>query len=114
MSRRDDRVSLVDMLIHAREAVELSGERSLEDRANDRVFQLAMQKLVEIVGEAANRVSEETQQAHPDIPWPRIIATRNRLTHGYDDVNLDVLWKIVETDLPPLIQQLREIVGDEP
>ena len=73
-----------------------------------------MQKLVEIVGEAANRVSQETQQGHPGIPWPEIIATRNRLTHGYDDVNLDILWTIVDTDFPPLIQQLREIVGDEP
>ena len=72
-----------------------------------------MQKLVEIVGEAANRVSQETQQGLPSIPWPQVIATRNRLTHGYDDVNLDILWEIVETDLPPLIQQLEEIVGEE-
>ncbi len=113
MSRRDDRVSLVDMLIHAREAVALSSQKSLKDLESDRVFQLAMQKLVEIVGEAANRVSQETQQGHPGIPWPEIIGTRNRLTHGYDDVNLDILWEIVETDLPPLIQQLEEIVGEE-
>ena len=114
MSRRDDRVSLVHILIHAREAVDLSGERSLKDLESDRVFQLAVQKLVEIVGEAANRVSQETQQSLPGIPWPQIIATRNRLTHGYDGVNLDILWKIVHTDLPPLIQQLEDIVGDEP
>ena len=44
----------------------------------------------------------------------RSVGTRNRLAHGYDEVNLDILWKIVETDFPPLIQQLEEIVGDEP
>ena len=113
MSRRDDRVSLVDMLIYAREAVALSGQKSLKDLEKDRVVQLALQKLVEIVGEAANRVSQETQQGHPGIPWPQIIGTRNRLAHGYDDVNLEILWKIVETDFPSLIQQLEEIVGDE-
>ena len=111
MSRRDDRVSLVDMLIHAREAVDLSDQKDL---ANDRVFQLAMQKLVEIVGEAANRVSQKTRHGHPGISWSQIIGTRNRLTHGYDDVNLDILWEIIDSDFPPLIQQLQDIVGDEP
>lgn len=113
MSRRDDQVSLVDMLIYAREAVAMAGQTSLKDLEKDRVMQLAMQKLVEIIGEAANRVSEEVQQGHPGIPWPQIIGMRNRLVHGYDDVNLDILWKIVETDLPPLIQQLEDIVGEE-
>ena len=72
MSRRDDRVSLVDMLIYAKEAVALSSGTSLDDVVKDRVMQLALQKLVEIVGEAANRVSEETQQKHTAIPWPRL------------------------------------------
>ena len=114
MSRRDDKVSLLDMLLYAREAVAVSGQTSREDFREDRVVQLAMQKLVEIVGEAANRVSEKTQQGRPEIPWPQIIGMRNRLIHGYDEVNLDILWKIVETDLPPLIQQLEDIVGKEP
>ena len=113
MSKRDDRVSLVDMFIHAKEAVALSGETSLNDLIEDRVMQLALQKLVEIVGEAANRVSEETQQRHQEIPWPQIIGLRNRLVHGYDDINLDILWKIIQHDLPPLIEQLQAIVGEE-
>ena len=113
MSRRDDRVSLVDMLIHAKEAVALSGETSLNDLIEDRVMQLALQKLVEIVGEAANRVSEETQQQHAAIPWSQIIGLRNRLVHGYDDINLDILWKIIQNDLPPLTEQLKAIVSEE-
>ena len=113
MSKRDDRVSLVDMLNHAEEAVVLSSETSLNDLVADRVMQLALQKLVEIVGEAANRVSEETQQYYQEIPWPQIIGMRNRLVHGYDDVNLDILWKIIQNDLPPLIEQLKAIVGKE-
>ena len=114
MSRRDDRISLLDMLIYAKEAVALSGKTNLNDLVENRVMQLALQKLVEIVGEAANRVSEETQQKHTAIPWPQIIGLRNRLVHGYDDVNLDILWKIIQNDLPPLIEQLKAIVGEEP
>ncbi len=68
MNGRDDRASLVDMLNHAEEAVVLLGEASLNDLAEDRVMELALRKLVEIVGEAANRVSEETQHCHQEIP----------------------------------------------
>ena len=82
MSRRDDSVSLVDMLIYAREAVELLGEATLSDIVKDRVKQLALTKLVEVVGEAARRVSEDTRQQNVSIPWPQIIGLRNRLVHG--------------------------------
>ena len=114
MSRRDDRVSLVDMLNHAEEAVVLLGETNLNDLAEDRVMERALRKLVEIVGEAANRVSEATQHCHQEIPWPQIIGMRNRLVHGYDDISLKRLWDTINDDLPPLIEQLEAIVGEEP
>lgn len=113
MSRRDDRVCLLDMLNHAVEAIELSEDTSLNDVFEDRVKQLALLKLVEIVGEAANRVSEKTKQKHTAIPWPEIIGVRNRLVHGYDDVNLDILWKIIRNDLPLLVTQLKDAIGEE-
>ena len=113
MSRRDDRISLVDMLIYAKEAVALSGKTNLNDLVENRVMQLALQKLVEIVGEAANRISEETQQQYAVIPWSQIIGLRNRLVHGYDNVDLGILWKIIRNDLPPLIEQLKAIVGEK-
>lgn len=87
---------------------------SLNDLAEDRVMELALRKLLEIVGEAANRVSEETQQGYQEIPWPQIIGMRNRLVHGYDDVSLKILWDTINNDLPPLIDQLKAIVGEEP
>ena len=113
MSRRDDRVSLLDMLNHAVEAIELSEDTSLNDVFEDRVRQLALLKLVEIVGEAANRVSEKTKQQHTAIPWPEIIGVRNRLVHGYDNVNLDILWMIIRNDLPLLVTQLKDAIGEE-
>ena len=82
MSRRDDRVDLVDMFVHATEAVDLVGKAGREDLESDRVMQLALTRLMEIVGEAASRVSEETRPRHPQIPLRRIIGTRNRLAHS--------------------------------
>ena len=114
MSRHDDQVSLKDMLSHAKEAVVLLGKMGREDFGSDRVMQLALTQLVEIVGEAATRVSQATQQKNPEIPWSQIIGMRNRLVHGYDVIDYDLLWDTVTKDLPPLITVLKEIVERGP
>jgi len=110
MSRRNDQTSLKDMLNHAQEAVELLGHASPEELAANRVIQLALTRLVEIIGEAANRVSQETRQQNGEIPWPQIIGMRNRLIHGYDVVDYDLLWHTITTDLPPLITALKNVI----
>jgi len=79
MSRHDDQVSLKDMLSHAREAADLLGDARREELGRNRVLQLALTRLVEIVGEAANRVSLLTRQKNSKIPWDQIIGMRNRL-----------------------------------
>lgn len=112
MTLRDDGVSLRHMLDHAAEAVEIARGRSRTDLDLDRVLALALTKLIEIVGEAANRVSSVTRDAHPGIPWREIIGTRHRLVHGYDEVDFDVLWRIVSAELPPLIQQIETLLSD--
>lgn len=61
------------------------------------------------MGEAASRVSAPTRKRHPEIPWPDIVSMRNRLIHGYDLVDLNLLWDTVATDLPPLIAALERI-----
>jgi uncharacterized protein with HEPN domain len=66
---------------------------------------------VEIVGEAATRVSPEAQERFPSIPWQQARGMRNRLIHGYDKVELTVLWDTIQVDLPALIAQLREALG---
>jgi uncharacterized protein with HEPN domain len=78
------------------------------------MLELALTRLLEIIGEAANRVSEDMQQQHPEIPWRQIVGLRHRLIHGYDAVDLDILWDIVRYDLPPLIAALEEILGANP
>jgi len=75
------------------------------------LLNLALTRLLEIIGEAANRVPEEVRLRYPHLPWLQMIAARNRLIHGYDSVDFDVLWTILENDLPVLIVQLEEILG---
>jgi uncharacterized protein with HEPN domain len=69
-------------------------------------------RLLEVIGEAARGVSPEFRNSHPDLPWKNMVGMRDRLIHGYYDINLDVVWKTVTEDLPPLISQLEEIIKD--
>ena len=113
MSQHDPLVSLRHMLDHAREAVELSRGRTRVDLDGDRLLQLALTRLVEIVGEAASRVPTDLQARHPLLPWREAISARNRLIHGYDFVDLDILWQIVAADLPELIPLIERVIASE-
>ena len=113
MSRHDDTITIRQMLDHIEEAVALAKDRTRADLESDRVFFLALLKLVEIVGEAATRISDPKQAAHPAIPWREIIGTRNRLIHGYDAVDYDILWDIVAVDFPPLARQIKALLPEK-
>ena len=99
------------MLAHAREAVILVQDKVRADLDHDRVLNLALVRLLEVIGEAAGRVSKEKRARHPDIPWTQNIGMRNRLIHGYDSVDNDILWQILSRDLPPLVEALKRIVS---
>lgn len=101
------------MLEHAMEAQSHASGRSIEDVRNSRVLQLALFHLVEIIGEAASRVSAETRSQNPEIPWRGVIGMRNRIVHGYEVLDVDVLWDTLNEDVPPLIGQLTAILGGE-
>ncbi|MCU0664446.1 MAG: DUF86 domain-containing protein [Myxococcota bacterium] len=109
MSRHDDRVCVAQMISHVEEAVALMQGRKIEELDRDRLLFLATLKLVEIVGEAANRVSDSFQTSHPEIPWREIIGTRNRLVHGYDAVDNAVLFIISTEDFPALLAALKAL-----
>ena len=110
MSRHDDRTRLLHMLDYGQEAVSMSQDRQRPDLDGDREFRFALTHLVEIIGEAATHVSEPFRLANPQIPWAGIVGLRNRLIHGYSEVDLDLLWKIVQLNLPPLIVELRKVL----
>ncbi len=72
---------------------------------------MALVRLLEILEETANRVPPEVQRKYPQIPWPQLISLRNRLIHGYDQVDFDILWQIVTQDLPALGNELEKIIA---
>jgi len=113
MPQDKDRIRLQHMLDHATEAMRMAGGRVREDLDTDRQLNLSLVRLLEVVGEAAARVSEATQRKYSKIAWPEITGLRNRLVHGYDDVDFDILWDIIQLDLPPLIETLTAILGSE-
>jgi uncharacterized protein with HEPN domain len=100
------------MLDHSREAVEMTRGRIRADLDRDRLLNLALVQLVEVIGEAASRLPEEFRSRHPQVPWRQTVGMRNRLIHGYDTVNFDILWSIIQEDLPPLIEKLEAIVRE--
>jgi uncharacterized protein with HEPN domain len=113
MSKKSKEVLLRHMLDHAQEAVGFIQGKRREDLNTDRMRTLALTRLLEVIGEAAARMPAEVAAAHPQIPWAQIVALRNRLIHGYDNVDLDILWKILTDDLPPLIAALQAILASE-
>lgn len=104
--RKDDLVRIRHMLDAAREATEFAKNRNRADLDSNRMLVLSIIKSIEILGEAASKVTREGREAHSEIPWADIVATRNRLIHVYFDIDLDLVWDSVTDDLPPLIAAL--------
>jgi uncharacterized protein with HEPN domain len=109
----DNAGRLQDMLQSAHEAMDLSQGRRRADLDHDRLFALAVARLLEIIGEAAARISPAFRERHPGVPWIAIIGLSNRLVHAYRDVDHDVLWQILRDDLPPLLNELQRIADSE-
>ena len=110
MSRHESAVRLLHMLEQSREALAMIQGKTRSDLDADRTLNLALVRLLEIVGEAASRIPKEERQKCPDIDWPQIVGLRNRLIHGYDFVDFDLLWQITNDDLPPLVDQREKIL----
>lgn len=91
---RDDEIRLRHMLEAAKEAVDFSRNRTRADLDNDRMLAHSLVRCIEIIGEAASQVTKDTQRQCSDIPWPNMIATRNRLIHAYFDIDLDRVWDL--------------------
>ena len=112
-SHKEDITRLRHMLDYARKAVRFTRGRSRAEFDDDEVLALATIHAIEILGEAASAISPNLRRRHRDIPWDLISGTRNRLIHGYIDVDLDIIWTIIKHDLPPLIKQLDRIISRE-
>jgi uncharacterized protein with HEPN domain len=87
----------------------LSG-RKREDLDHDRMLLFAVVRAIEILGEAAARVSEGTREGSPDVPWASIVGMRNRLVHGYFDVDTEIVWRTVSSEIPTLLVTLKRLL----
>lgn len=110
--QRDDRVYLSHMLDMARKARELTVGRSRADFDRNEVLRLALRHLIQIIGEAASRVSAEYRSAHPEVPWGEIIGMRHRVVHDYLGIDDEVVWATVTRDLPELIRIVEKLRTD--
>jgi uncharacterized protein with HEPN domain len=105
----EDRARILHM-IEAADAVSRFVEgRSRENLDVDSMFLFALVRAVEVFGEAAAKISATTKASIPDLPWPQIVAMRNRLIHAYFDIDRNILWKTATEEIPALLPQLRKL-----
>ena len=111
--QRDDAAYLLDILIAANKAIGYLDELSWNEFETSELHQDAAMRALEIIGEAANRVSDSTKETHPEIPWNQVIGMRNRLVHEYFRINLAAVWDTVQRDLPELVKLIEPLVPRE-
>lgn len=108
-----DMAQLIDMLEHARGVMRAVAHGGREAFDGNEDFRLAIERRIEIIGEAARGVSKEFQAAHPGIPWRKVIAQRHILAHDYGIINYDLLWKVAAVHIPEMAGVLEGMVGEE-
>jgi len=111
---KDDLVYVGHMVDVARSVVAKMAGKSRSDFDADENLRLALAHLIQTLGEAARRVSPEFQQAHPEVPWRKIIGMRHKVVHDYLHVDYDIVWTVATVNLPPLLPELEKTVPPEP
>jgi uncharacterized protein with HEPN domain len=111
--KHEDEVRLQHILDAAIEIQQYIQSATREDLNRDRKLVHSLVRLFEIIGEAANQVSEELRDNVPEIPWPVLIGMRNRLIHAYFSINLDVVWSTSTEDVPSLITEMKRLLGKD-
>ena len=111
---KNARVRLIHMLEACDRTARLVEDRTRGDLDADEMLRLALQYLVLTLGEAAKNIPQEIQAKVPGIPWRAVAASRDRMAHGYFDINLDILWIMVSVDIPKLREALKTIIEPTP
>ena len=112
MSRRDPLVAVQQMRDNARRVLTATQGRPRSDLDDDEMLEAALIRWMEVLGEAARRVPDEFRERYPHVPWRQTTDLRNVLIHGYDTIDLDELWLIIQEHLPPLVPQLQAIIDE--
>lgn len=97
----------------AQKAIQFAQNKTRADLETDEMLALSLVKCIEIIGEAASRITRERQEELSQIPWSQVIGMRNRLIHGYFDIQFDIVWDTVTQNLPSLLAELEEIIALE-
>lgn len=111
---KDDRSFLWDMLDASQTVRKFVSSRTYYDYQNDRMLRNAVERNIEIIGEAAGKISKEFRETHPEVPWQQIIAQRHVLVHEYGELEDELLWKVATTRVPELISILEKIMPTPP
>ena len=114
MSNREDRSLLEDMLESLHRIEQFVQGLDYQAFLEDCKTQDAVVRNLEILGEATKLLNDSIKSRHPDIPWTHMARLRDRLIHHYFGINLDIVWDIIQTELPPLAKQIQEILNDTP
>ncbi|MBW8874226.1 MAG: DUF86 domain-containing protein [Acidobacteria bacterium] len=109
---RDD-AYLLDILIAARRVLRYVGDLSWESFKEDEMAQDAVIRNLQIIGEAARKISDEFRSGHPEVPWGGIVGMRNRLVHEYSRVDIAKIWETAADDVPRLIRSIESLVPPE-
>ena len=112
MSAHDPKATLQQLQDAARHAQAICEGKTLEELLDDWQAIAALERFIEIVGEAVKRLPAELKERYPDVPWKEIAGTRDHLSHGYDDVDYQVLWDAVNNDIPKLLATVERMLSD--
>lgn len=112
MTQHDDTLYLRQMLESAQKAQTFLQGKTRSDFDDDEVLRLALAHLLQVIGEAARRVSPEKQALLASIPWKAVMGMRHRIVHNYADLDENVVWQTLIEDLPPLAEALNTALKD--
>jgi uncharacterized protein with HEPN domain len=110
-SANDDRVRIRHMRLAAIDAQTYLATRTRSDLDTDSMFRRAHTHALQEIGEAAAKVSSETREAVPDLPWAKIVGMRHILVHVYYDTDADTIWRVATRDVPTMIEVLDKVLG---
>jgi uncharacterized protein with HEPN domain len=111
---RGDAAFLWDMLESAQSALNMVNGLEFERYAGDRRTRRAVEREIEIIGEAARCVSADFKAAHTEIPWDKIVRQRHKLAHDYADIQDEIIWRVLQIHLPALVSSLQGLVPKPP
>lgn len=112
MKKSEDKIRLLHILDSAQDAIDFLADASFDEFIQNKQLCNSVVRSLEIIGEAAVHVSEETKKKNSEIEWAVMIGMRNRLIHAYFDINYKIVWQTVKKNLPPFIENLKSILTD--